>query len=143
MQICTGGINETDTSKRKLILIIKRILKLKCKHKIWFAKINKYIYIYISSALPFSVVEEPWNRSDGGHSIILISFPIVFFSLLMFQCTWSVILLIYQLSSTSAQQTSVCNYTGRYSNTTFMVKPQYIYIYIYIYIVLVEIFISS
>ena len=29
-----------------------------------------------------------------------------------------------QLSSTSAQQTSVCNYTRRYSNTTFMVKPQ-------------------
>ena len=38
-----------------------------------------------------------------------------------------------QLSSTSAQQTSVCNYIRRYSNTTFMVKPQYIYIYIYIY----------
>jgi len=43
-----------------------------------------------------------------------------------------------QLSSTSAQQTSVCNYTRRYSNTTFMVKPQYIYIYVCVYIVFHE-----
>ena len=29
-----------------------------------------------------------------------------------------------------SSETSVCNYTRRYSNTTFMVKPQYICIYI-------------